>query len=380
MRVGLLFLALTAHTTHALILGLQPPRARPHRAAVVAAAEGHGKRQAARGLFAAAAAAVTLGGTPFVPAAHAAPATAQLTRPAIARSIVPGTGRVAKARRRKSDVYDIDVRGAVTDAAGMLGDGGYAAQIKSAVRAIERDVDGSAVRVVTVDDVDADSPKAFATRLFNRLALGSERTENGVLVLVVKDQRRVEVEVGVGLNRRMSSSWCSGMLQDVAIPEFKEGRYGKGVAAAVERIGERLRGGDDAPASSGGVGGLELAGYGILLAATPLMNAAAERQRRKCPSCGEVVDSSASYAEDGTLRSGCAPWATTTPATNVASGERRRDYACGACGATGTFVDTIPKYDSVRYRRDGSPVYYNKPSSSSNSGGSSSGGGGGASW
>ena len=78
-----------------------------------------------------------------------------------------------------------------------------------------------------------------------------------MLVLVVKDQRRVEVEVGVGLNRRMSSSWCSGMLQDVAIPEFKEGRYGKGVAAAVERIGERLRGGDDAPASSGGVGSLD---------------------------------------------------------------------------------------------------------------------------
>ena len=78
-----------------------------------------------------------------------------------------------------------------------------------------------------------------------------------------------------------------------------------------------------------------------------------------------MVDSSASYAEDGTLRSGCAPWATTTPATNVASGERRRDYL-RRVRRQGTFVDTIPKYDSVRYRRDGSPVYYNKPSSSSN--------------
>ena len=94
------------------LLHLQPPRARPHRTAVVAAAEGHGKRHAARRLFATAAAAVTLGGAPFVPAAHAAPATAQLTRPAIARSIVPGTGRVAKARRRKSDAYDIDGGGA----------------------------------------------------------------------------------------------------------------------------------------------------------------------------------------------------------------------------------------------------------------------------
>ena len=64
------------------------------------------------------------------------------------------------------------------------------------------------------------------------------------------------------------------------------------------------------------------------------MTAAAGGKRRKCRSCGEVVDSSAGYAEAGTLRSGCAPWATTTPATNLASGERRRDYACGACGAT----------------------------------------------
>ena len=154
------------------------------------------------------------------------------------------------------------MRGAVTDAAGMLGDGGYAAQIVGGAR-IERDVDGSAVRVVTVDDVDAESPKAFATRLFNRLAL-SERTENGVLVLVVKDQRRVEWRRR-GPQPPDEQRWCAAAAgrRDPRVRR-PAGRASRRRSSASARPPRRRR----RAGLLRGVGGLELAGYGILLAAT----------------------------------------------------------------------------------------------------------------
>merc|ERR1719213_1027834 len=67
--------------------------------------------------------------------------------------------------------------------------------------------------------------------------------ENGVLVFVVRDARRVEIEVGLSLEMLFSNSWCTSMLQADVIPAFKDGRYGDGVLSGVERIGERLRDG-----------------------------------------------------------------------------------------------------------------------------------------
>jgi uncharacterized protein len=43
--------------------------------------------------------------------------------------------------------------------------------------------------------------KRFATRLFNSWGLGDRRKNNGVLLLVSTGDRRVEVEIGRGLNQ-----------------------------------------------------------------------------------------------------------------------------------------------------------------------------------
>lgn len=332
----------------------------------------------AGGVLAATAAALTVSTTPplAAPAVAMTPPAAAFTRKA-SRTTSQRRADRQLSSRTWTDVAGIpDSRrsgGRIVDTAGII-DAAARIRISDTIRRIERDVQGSQVVVVTVDDVaDNFTPKRFATELFNYWAIGSMQKDNGVLVLVVKDQRRVEVEVGIGLNHKLSKSWCEAMLNADVIPSFKVGAYGDGLDIGVQDIGDRLRSTDEGPwVSENGGGSDELVavgGLGLYLGGISLVNAQAERKSRTCAKCGSIVPK-----ED------VGPWRTTRKAT-LEDGVKARDYSCEKCGHVGVWNATIPKYDGRR--SDG--TYYHRSSDSSSSGGgnyggSSSGGGGGASW
>src|SRR5690349_6479504 len=67
-----------------------------------------------------------------------------------------------------------------------------------------RTATGAEVALVTGDDVNG-SPKSFATELFNHWHLGSAAKNDGVLVLMVMGQRRLEIETGDGIEVALPS-------------------------------------------------------------------------------------------------------------------------------------------------------------------------------
>src|SRR5688572_25122861 len=69
---------------------------------------------------------------------------------------------------------------------------------------------GIELAVVTVGDVSG-KPKDFATRLFNTWKIGQASTNNGILVLLVIGKRRLEVEVGTGMEAALTSAWLAYM-------------------------------------------------------------------------------------------------------------------------------------------------------------------------
>lgn len=95
---------------------------------------------------------------------------------------------------------------------------------------------GTQVAVVAVPEIDGRTPKAFATALFNRWGVGQKGVNNGVLVLLVMDQRRIEIEVGDGANRFLTNSKCDQILQSRAVPYFKKGNYSDGMSNVVTAI------------------------------------------------------------------------------------------------------------------------------------------------
>jgi hypothetical protein len=143
-------------------------------------------------------------------------------------------------------------------------------KISQELNRIESEVEGSQMLVVTVPDVPSGtSPKQFATALFNNWGIGSKKTQNGVLMLVVKDQRRIEIEVGLALDDKFDKTWCTSMLKAEVVPLFKEGRYGDGVYEGVRKVEARLLGGGQAyeggsSASSFDVGDAASLAWGLL--------------------------------------------------------------------------------------------------------------------
>jgi uncharacterized protein len=126
----------------------------------------------------------------------------------------------------------------VVDQAGVI-DATSEARLEAVAAALERDR-GAQLVVVTVDAVDG-TPKAFATALFARWQLGRAGHDDGVLVLMVTGQRRLEIETGVGVETALPAPWLATLQADAMVPAFKRGELGGGLVAGVEGIDRRLR-------------------------------------------------------------------------------------------------------------------------------------------
>ncbi len=89
------------------------------------------------------------------------------------------------------------------------------------------------VAVVMLKSIGTAVPKEFATALFNKWGVGVKGMDNGLLILFVMDQRRVEFETGYGLEAILTDAKCYEIQQNYMIPRFKEGYYSQGMIDGV---------------------------------------------------------------------------------------------------------------------------------------------------
>lgn len=92
------------------------------------------------------------------------------------------------------------------------------------------------VAVVVLPSIGEENPKEFATALFNHWGIGQKETDNGLLVLVVMDQRRTEFETGYGLEGVLPDALCYRIGMQELVPYFQQNQYGQGLIAAVQRF------------------------------------------------------------------------------------------------------------------------------------------------
>ncbi len=87
---------------------------------------------------------------------------------------------------------------------------------------------GAEIAVVTVNDMGGASLEDYSVRLFEEWGIGEKDKDNGVLFLVALKERRVRIEVGYGLEHVLTDGLCGQIRDQYLIPNFREGRYGKG--------------------------------------------------------------------------------------------------------------------------------------------------------
>ena len=299
-------------------------------------------------------------------------------------------------------------KGRLMDLAGVI-DPQSANQILEEIESVEIST-GTELQILIVDDIDTQyyqTTKQFATMIFNEWHIGGPTTKknNGVLVAVALQQRRVEIEIGKGLNPYMNSDWCTELLEREMIPSIiiqdehhgQPPNYSQGLYKAVHGIANRLRQIDNdgaVPTSMGAqllsyqekkqsflqtiaVGLVGLMGLvGIFVSQDMYESKYPMGKGVTCSQCGSSTKWVASSKYFDVIKD----------ATDEETGLERKKCTCSNCGNTEFATKTIPMYDGRTYNSDdGSYTYYRASSSSGSSdggggGGSSDGGGGGASW
>jgi uncharacterized protein len=123
--------------------------------------------------------------------------------------------------------------GFVTDAAQVLG------AAEPVIEARLRDFKtrtGAEVAVVILPSIGDAVPRYFANALFQLWGVGQRGADNGVLVLHVLDQRRIEIETGYGSEGPLPDVKCHWLIESVVIPAFKAGHFAEGHEALTRGI------------------------------------------------------------------------------------------------------------------------------------------------
>lgn len=137
------------------------------------------------------------------------------------------------------DVHRADRRDFVANPDGILSPAAVAT-MNAALDSMRRNLTVEPM-VVAVDNItDPDDADQFATELFGLWGLGKADKDNGLLILVVKDIRKVVIRTGYGLEGALPDITCGRIIRQVIAPEFRRDNYDAGLAGAVGVIGEIL--------------------------------------------------------------------------------------------------------------------------------------------
>jgi len=101
------------------------------------------------------------------------------------------------------------------------------------------------VAVLTIPTIGDESIEEFATRVFGTWRLGQRGKDNGVLVVVVPNDRKLRIEVGYGLEGTLTDAAAGRIIRNVMTPAFKAGDFDKGVSDGVDAIVGQLEGARD---------------------------------------------------------------------------------------------------------------------------------------
>jgi uncharacterized protein len=127
----------------------------------------------------------------------------------------------------------------VNDFAGVI-DGAQASSIEAMCRELKQKT-GDTVFVVTVKTIAPwGDIREYAVKLFEKQGLGERGKDNGLLVLLALDERRVWVEVGYGLEPYITDGFAGETSRQVMTPFFRQGDYGGGLQAGVARLVGRI--------------------------------------------------------------------------------------------------------------------------------------------
>lgn len=124
--------------------------------------------------------------------------------------------------------------GRVVDQANLLGPA-KASELSALLEAHESKTSNQVV-VLTVKNLQGHDIAGFALETARHWALGQEGRDNGVLLLIAKQEKKIRIEVGYGLEGDLPDAWAKRIIHGVIRPHFKNGDFDSGIVEGTQAI------------------------------------------------------------------------------------------------------------------------------------------------
>lgn len=95
---------------------------------------------------------------------------------------------------------------------------------------------GSQIAVLLLPSTQPETIEQFGIRLAESWKVGRKGVDDGVIVIVAKDDRRLRIEVGYGLEGALNDATAKRIVSEAMSPRFKQGDYFGGLQAGLEAI------------------------------------------------------------------------------------------------------------------------------------------------
>ncbi|MBX9712084.1 MAG: YgcG family protein [Xanthobacteraceae bacterium] len=134
----------------------------------------------------------------------------------------------------RADVAVPPLTGRVVDLTSTLS-ADEAASLEQKLKEFE-DRKGSQIEVLIVPTTQPEAIEQYSLRVVEQWKLGRKKVDDGALLLVAKDDRKLRIEVGYGLEGALNDATSKRIIDEIITPRFRTGDFAGGINAGVGRM------------------------------------------------------------------------------------------------------------------------------------------------
>ena len=109
------------------------------------------------------------------------------------------------------------------------------AALERKLAAFERETTNQ-IAVLLIPSLEGDSLEDYSIRLAEKWKIGQQGRDNGAILLIVKNDRKLRIEVGYGLEGALPDALAGTIIRNEISPRFREGQFYQGIDAGVNAV------------------------------------------------------------------------------------------------------------------------------------------------
>ncbi len=93
---------------------------------------------------------------------------------------------------------------------------------------------GSQIAILFIPSIEPESIEEYSIRVAEKWKIGREKKDDGVIIIIAKNDRKIRIEVGYGLEGAIPDAYAKRIIEHSIIPNFKQGNFFTGIDRAVD--------------------------------------------------------------------------------------------------------------------------------------------------